>query len=568
MTDSETLRIELDGEASRLLAGLQGKYASELLSRAVDACGDGPLRISGADLRKLEATASKAETAAAGKLIKTGLDALTRPEHGGPRPGGSALRVPLIAGLSLLIGSGAALGAALIPSVVHDNTSRVLLAIAMVGTAAALIALTGLIVSRLTAGHAAARCAAPVRAAAAISAAPADAQDGHPVADLAAGAGPEDLADSARWSGRPDVHAALKFGWYVAEVRGWNRPAGRQPPGDSLPTRQEHALPLRIERTRTERRIESQAVLTALAAELDLDAPAPAAASGGGLMAVIQQQAKALAGAAPHTPAAHTGWDALAGSIYQLDAHAQDMLAARSDAQAAAYQLGRGLAESYWALSPAAPCEPLTADCWQFLLGQERCDELTRLAGRLSGYYSPYAPPAIAGTLKLWQSVAADAAWREHAEDDLYGQVRRWYGLLILGQDPATLIKPYALIRNWRTSMRAVRALWPQLVIAGLSLGLVIALTTLVAKGSGNVLLQAVFGVLSAVGLSAATIQARLKSTAQSLMTRFRQDAYTDLVAAAIAVAPKRPDGAPQDKVVLAEVRKRTLTTVADAAVP
>jgi len=341
MGDNETLRIELDTEAGKLLTQLQGKYASELISRAVDACGDGPVRISAADLHKIEATGEKAEDTAAGRALDAGIGALTNHDGGDPERGSSALRLPLIAGLSLLIGAGAALGAALIPTVVRDDTSRVLLAIAMVGTAATLIALTGLIVARLTAGHAgdagraASRPAAMVRtdgagATAAVGhhTAPVQAPAGPPEAAVAADvAGPGAGTDSTGWSSPPQVHSALKFGWYVAEVRGWNRPAGPQPAGDSLPTRQDHALPLRIERTRTERRIESQAVLTALTTELDMDTTV-AGDSGSSLMTVIEQRAKALASAAPHTAEAATGWDALADSIYQLDAHAQDTFAA------------------------------------------------------------------------------------------------------------------------------------------------------------------------------------------------------------------------------------------------
>jgi hypothetical protein len=70
------------------------------------------------------------------------------------------------------------------------------------------------------------------------------------------------------------------------------------------------------------------------------------------------------------------------------------------------------------------------------------------------------------------------------------------------------------------------------------------------------------------VGLSAAAIQAGLKTTAQGLLSRLRQDAYTDLVAAAIAEAPGRPGARRPRKIVLEEVRRRTLTTTADAKVP
>lgn len=369
-------------------------------------------------------------------------------------------------------------------------------------------------------------------------------------------AAPEDSAE---------VLSALRLGWYMAEVRGRNRPGGPVPAAESLPDRQGHVLPLRIERTRQELRIEAQVVLRKLACDLGVD-----------MMTVdrqqrnqadyIDQQAKILAAADPS--AAPAAWQALALSIYQLDAHAQDFLAGQSAIQAAAYQLGRGLAEVYWALDPAATCDPPAPDCWVFLLGASRCKELARLAGRLSGYFNPYCCPALAGTLRLWQSVAGDPQWRSGAQDHLYQQLRRWYELLILGQDPSTLIKPYTVFQNWHAPFRALRALWIQLVTAVVSLALVIALITLIVSGSGNAFLKALFGVLGVAGLSAATVQAGLKNTAQSLLTRLQQDAYTDLVAAAIAEVPRKPGARRQDVVMTDEIRKRTLTTAADAAVP
>jgi len=88
------------------------------------------------------------------------------------------------------------------------------------------------------------------------------------------------------------------------------------------------------------------------------------------------------------------------------------------------------------------------------------------------------------------------------------------------------------------------------------------------ANGSSNAFVKALLGVLGAVGLSAATVQARLKNVAQSLLKRLRQDAYTDLVAVAIAVALDKPGVRKPHKVVTSEVRKRTLTTVAEVSVP
>ena len=369
-------------------------------------------------------------------------------------------------------------------------------------------------------------------------------------------AAPEDSAE---------VLSTLRLGWYMAEVRGRNRPGGPVPQAESLPDRQGHALPLRIEQTPEELRIEAQAVLRKLARDLGVDT-ITVDRQQRNQADYIDQQAKALAEGDPS--AAPAAWHALALSIYQLDAHTQDVLAAQSATQAAAYQLGRGLAEVYWALDPAAGCDPPTPDCWVVLLGAQRCNELARLAGRLSGYFNPYCCPALAGTLRLWLSVASDAHWRAGAENLLYQQLRRWYELLILGQDPSTLIKPYAVFRNWHAPFRALRALWIQLLTAAVSLAMVIALITLIVAGSGNAFLKALFGVLGVAGLSAATVQAGLKNTAQGLLTRLRQDAYTDLVAAAIAEAPDKPGARRQNTVVTEEIRKRTLTTAADAVVP
>jgi hypothetical protein len=322
-----------------------------------------------------------------------------------------------------------------------------------------------------------------------------------------------------------------------------------------------------VERTPTELRIEAQVVLQRLAADLNIDTVAVNDELHS-QTAVIDHQARTLAAEKPDTPAAATAWAALAASIYELDAHAQDVLAGRSDMQAAAYQLGRGLAEIYWALDPDAACDPLRPDCWAFLLGESRCAELSRLAGRLSSYFSPFSAPAIAGTIKLWQSVASDATWRQDAQDDLYLQVRRWYELLILGQDPSTLIKPYAVLKNWHAYLRALQALRLPLAIAAISLVPLVALIALAAKGSSSTFLQAVFGILGAVGLSAATLQARLKTVAQGLIKRLRQDTYTDLVAVAIAQAPPKPGERSQDTMIAEEVRKRSLTTTANATVP
>jgi ribosomal protein S17E len=85
---------------------------------------------------------------------------------------------------------------------------------------------------------------------------------------------------------------------------------------------------------------------------------------------------------------------------------------------------------------------------------------------------------------------------------------------------------------------------WPQLAAAAIGLGSVVALIALISNDSKSAIGKAVLGAVGVAGLSAATVTAKLKSAAQALFTRLRQDVYTDLVAEAVTtirVSPARP---------------------------
>src|ERR1700688_2152738 len=361
------------------------------------------------------------------------------------------------------------------------------------------------------------------------------------------------------------VLSAVRLGWYLAEVRGRNRPNGPPGAGTQMPDHRDHALPLRIERGRAETRIEAQTVLAALANKLGVDSmghrpvssygatvdnlarviaqarapkivarlnividalhradsdlaaaqraldsaqkaarvpvatqsesvagasvpasgvddadrrysetkaaavaatvkavtdlqnaaqlqqtiasdqqthanqtaaaqpPDPADAKAAALLAQLAAGEQASAHAAQVTvgtiqqavgavQVAPTGpqdnaveaalaavnlaitqigqealavWESLSDVLWKFDAHIQDELTAKSDTQACGYQLGRGLAESYWALNPDEA--GATSSSWKFLLGTSRCEELTRLTGRLSAYMGSYTPAAVLG---------------------------------------------------------------------------------------------------------------------------------------------------------------------------
>jgi hypothetical protein len=432
------------------------------------------------------------------------------------------------------------------------------------------------------------------------------------------------------------VLAAVRLGWYLAEVRGRNRPGAHPGAPVKLPGRTDHALPLEMERTAPELRIEAQAVLKALANRIGVDreasgtsfagsvdraarslaaAPGPAgaapgadgasagaagavappvtapgaadggprnppgratmpggpatvpggpaagiggpAAGIGGAVRLLAGAAKGIAGMArpagtegvskspaeaPAADGTQAGdWDSLEELIYRFDAHIQDTLTARSDTMTCGYQLGRALAECYWALEPGLPEKPETWASWSFLLGQERCREIGRLLGRLSPYFHPYTAAAIAGSVQVWGSVAKSPDWRQAAYPRLYDQIRRWYELILLRQDPTTLIQPYQLLRNYRLVWRTIRGFWPQLVLAALAAGAVAVFAWLLTKPGVSSAVKTLLAALGIAGFSVAGLAAKVQNEAQALVKRLKQDAYTDLIGLAITTAPLPP---------------------------
>lgn len=479
-----------------------------------------------------------------------------------------------------------------------------------------------------------------------------------------------------------EVMLALRLGWCLAEVRGRNRPGS--PPGAvaHMPDHEDHALPLRIERSRTELRIEAQSAVEELATELDVDHSADGISFGGALddkakllghvrapkasealqraLALLQRAAAGEAGEGEATPpaphaaipilqagldaqnlvvagrtqavaaaqqaltaaqqevlaaagqpaeaqaqaeaaraaaeaavqldegtrtgeqegaaaldqvidavqravaadpetaaqlgveaiqgrqqaiaeAAQGPWTDLAELIWRFDAHIQDRLTGTSELQAIAYQLGRGLAETYWALDPG---QIDGSRGWTFLLGEKRCAELSRLVGRLGAYMPEYAAPGIAGSIEIWKDVAGNETWRgdgQNAGRALYRQTRRWYELIILGQDPTTLISPSALITNYPALRRALKMFWPQLAATIIGLGFLIAFLVLLGLGTGTSWEKTLSGILAAGGLSVAGVTGTLKNSAQAMLKRLRQDTYTDLVVTAVQTAPPPP---------------------------
>jgi hypothetical protein len=446
------------------------------------------------------------------------------------------------------------------------------------------------------------------------------------------------------------VLKALRLGWYVAEVRGRNRPGPQPGAVVTLPARAEHALPLHTERTATELRIEDQSVLISLAPGLEVDEN-PADKSS--FARTVDAQAKVLQAARNAGAGADALWDSFEDLIYKWDAHIQDTLAQQSDTVACGYQLGRALAECYWVLDPrpadnppnaaagagggagqaggaagqaggpadqagggadqagggvpakavgmparlrvlvtrpipqvapgrfpapqrlpslgqvlgavagvagagpapgaagpaspddrpaANPDGPPNWCAWSFLLGRERCNEIERLLGRLTAYFHPYTAAAIAGSVKVWEGVAESEDWRRGASSALYLQIRAWYELILLKQDPTTLLEPFQLLRHYRLLLRAVRMFWAQLAAAALGAVLLALFAWVLTQSHGPTWLATLLGFLGITGVTASGLATKLKNDAEATLKRVKQDAYTDLIAVAITTAPPPPD--------------------------
>jgi hypothetical protein len=353
------------------------------------------------------------------------------------------------------------------------------------------------------------------------------------------------------------VATRLRLGWALAELQGRNRPDPPQFETEPLPVNAGTALALRPEHTEAELREQVLDVFCNVFedvgkdyAKLDNDA-----ASTDPFSKEVTDQAHAIAALENPKDMTPKQWEAFHDLVRRLDGHVQNTLAASSDSELSGYLLGRGLAETFWALQPKSdPAKPANAMAtankpdapaptdqnWSFLLGEERVAELQRLLGRLCSYFGPYTAPSISGSLCVWQEVAKAEDWRDRdgAQQNLYDQTRRWYELLVIGQDATTLIKPYAFLRNLRGAVNSARAFLPQLLLGLVSIAALFGTVALSNSSAG----KAFGAAIGVAGLSLTSLTAKAKSSAQAMTTRLQQDSYSDLVAIEITIVPPRED--------------------------
>jgi phospholipase C len=346
------------------------------------------------------------------------------------------------------------------------------------------------------------------------------------------------------------VRKLIRFGWAIAELRGRVRVGNDDPavPKTIHRSRKYHALPLSWERSGTEQRIELGDVVITLADELGLNPNGahlldyqsnPASDKDIDAANRVVQLAQAVP-ADPRDALWARTWNAFTEALYKWDGYIQDTLATGPFGKASAYQLGRGLAETTWALDPAAPVSDV--DGWQFLLGAERCLALTQLLERLDQHFRPLVAKSVMASLRRWQELADDKDRRTPAAAVfLRTQAVLWRDFLVTDRDPKTLVaasKPFqaATIRPLLSKLR------PQILLAGLSI-VVLVIAAIAISLLGNNPISAATAVLGFFGITSSGLSARLKQTATGMVKTATEGIDANLVVDAITRLPPGPPG-------------------------
>jgi len=334
-----------------------------------------------------------------------------------------------------------------------------------------------------------------------------------------------------------EVTSAFRLGWAIAELRGRYRPTVGHVETGPTSRRADNALPLAAERTPVEQRIELFMVVRGLSAALGLDFP------DGPSKAARTDQLRLLLAGLDSQPADPALWDKLTEGFYVWDSAIQDDLVLRPRL-AAAYQLGRGLAETYWVLDPAIT-EPGDPRTWTELLGPRRIGLLKRLAGRLSDYLDPMIVAVVGHTLDAWATVAAEPAWREHpdARLELFRQGLVWRDLVRGERRPRDLVVEHGTLNSLGVVIPVLRAFYAQIIIGLIAVVALVIGASRLAASAGNTDHNVVIGLLGSFGVTATTLYTRAKAQATSLIDELG-DAYTrDRVTQAALLRPKPPNG-------------------------
>jgi hypothetical protein len=337
-----------------------------------------------------------------------------------------------------------------------------------------------------------------------------------------------------------DLSNFFRLGWALAESRGRLLHSA---PKTTSGARPEHALPLESERTWREQTIETREILQALADGLDLDRPlhelsrqGKGAKKGDTAMSRLRELEKHVA----ETETAHALGSALE-FFYDWDERIQDILAPRSFELSSAYLLGRGLAESYWALHPDKPDSDQLG--WGgFLFAEERLQALKRLLWALSGSFQPAPVDALPASLDAWARLAHDPddAVRRHplTYETLHTQIGVWHDVLLTRQPPQARVSSEDLVERARKMKPILRAFWQEAALGLLFLVVTVTGVVLFAVGGVAADFAPAVAVLGGIGITGAGTLASTKNQANSLFKELQTMMKADAVKAALTTAP------------------------------
>jgi hypothetical protein len=359
------------------------------------------------------------------------------------------------------------------------------------------------------------------------------------------------------------ANIALRLGWMVAEFAGRLRPDA-PPYGADKSRNGGWTLPLGAadERSATELQIESAKVLAAVAGKAGVDITiddltdqrsvdypntSPPAVSRAICYLVMRllyardqkDDLHATLGLPEFTtdelnqpPNPDVVWKKIQDLLWVWDEAIQDKLGAEDFGTSSAYQLGRGLAETYWALDPdAQDGDPRS---WGYLLGENRVTALTILCRRLSSSIGKITAPAVEASLAVWQEVAAAPGDYIEPRAKLGDQLLVWRDLLLAQRDPISIVPKDQLEKDARSVLPLLNAFKGELAV-GAGAAAALGVSTYYLPHIGG----SIGAVLSAFGITAAAIGSRAKATMQSVGDRVRDTLSQDAVNGA---AIKRPN--------------------------
>jgi hypothetical protein len=304
------------------------------------------------------------------------------------------------------------------------------------------------------------------------------------------------------------VRYAFRLGWAIAELRGRFMPDGPNPLPPGLPNvaRKQHALVLASERAPREKQIELRMTVEGLCAALELD------------KATVAEK---LADLTRLTTTERTDWGSLSNTVFQLDAALQDALLVPSS-QAAGYQLGRGLADTYWALEPNRAAAETGS--WEWLFSDARKATIERYAHRMAPYTGSTVLAAVTGPLASWQALAHDPQRRQGPEVQprLYEQCLLWKDLITGESQPSDLphkAKAHEVWNELGLYKEVWQALRSPLTAAAIAALVLAAGGALLASAATSKALSTFVSILGAIGLTSAGLYARAKAQVTAIST-------------------------------------------------